>query len=227
MNKNNTFVLLISIAVGITIITVISFFIVWLCFPTDTPKDSFKDALGFMGGIFGGLTTFGAAIVAVHLFNDWKVQHNKQVINNFGLQVYEQFSNFEKDLSIYHQCLEQLDDLIDSYEWEVNSTMLHTDNNLHYISNITNKMRELKISFNSLYSKFQSYSIVLGTLNEDYIRHNGYLDTFKDNNSFDDEIFIVRENLNTWYENYNETLALTNQIRTSEIEKLLINLKAK
>ena len=185
------------------------------------------DSISALGSLLSAAATFFATYIATRLFNDWKIQHNKQVINNFGLQVYEQFSNFENDLSIYYQCLEQLEDLIDSYDWEVNSVMLHTDNNLHYISNITNKMRELKISFNMLYSKFQAYSIVSGTLDEDCIRYNGYLDAFKDNNLFDDEIFIVRENLNTWYENYNETLALTNQVRDSEIEKLLVNLKAK
>lgn len=85
MIKKDTIVLLISTAVGIGIITILSFFIVWIGFPVEDPKDSFKDSLEFSSSIFGGLTTFGAAIIAAHLFNDWKVQHNKQVINNFGL----------------------------------------------------------------------------------------------------------------------------------------------
>lgn len=218
--------LLLSTAFGILIFTIIAFVIVWLGFPTEKPQDSFKDALNFSGGVFAGGTTFGAAIVAGFLFNDWKAQHNKQVINNFGFQVYEQFSSFENDLSIYNQYLEQLDELITGYDYEVNFTTLHAHNNLSYISNITNKMQELKISFNSLYSKFQAYSLVLGTLNVDYIRYNEYLDIFKDINSFDDDIFNLRENLNSWYGNYSKTLALVNQIRNSEIEKLLVNLKA-
>lgn len=63
-----------STAVGICIITILSFFIVWIGFPAENPKESFKDALEFSGGLFGGLTTFGAAIVAAHLYTDWREQ---------------------------------------------------------------------------------------------------------------------------------------------------------
>lgn len=77
--KKDTVVVLLSTAVGIGIATIIIFFVVWIGFPADNPQESFKDALGFAGGIFGGLATFGAAIVAAHLFNDWKTQHNAQI----------------------------------------------------------------------------------------------------------------------------------------------------
>ena len=139
---------------------------------------------------------------------------------------YPIFSNFEKELSTYYFYLEQLDELISSYDWEVNVAIMYADKNMIYISNITNKISELNSSFNFLYSKFQAYSIVSGTLEIDSVRYDNYLDSFKDINMFDDEIFYIRKNLNTWYENYHHTLALTNQIKTLEIEKLLINLKA-
>lgn len=226
MIKKDTIVLLISTAVGIGIITILSFFIVWIGFPVEDPKDSFKDSLEFSSSIFGGLTTFGAAIIAAHLFNDWKVQHNKQVINNFGLEVYELFYGFENDLSIYHQYLEELQSLIESYDYDVNSATLYADNNYIYISNITNTMNKLKLSFSSLYSKFQAYSIVSGTLKDDAIRYNDYLFTFNDINMFDDDIFYIQKNLNTWCEKYNNTLELSNKIRSLEIEKLLVSLKA-
>ena len=74
--KKETFTVLLGTAVGIAITTILSFFIVWIGFPVDTPRESFKDALGFSGGLFGGLTTFGAAIVAAHLFNDWRDEKN-------------------------------------------------------------------------------------------------------------------------------------------------------
>lgn len=76
--KRDSVVVLMSTALGIFIITVLSFFIVWIGFPADTPQNSFKDALGFAGGLFGGLATFGAAIIAAHLFNDWKIVHSTE-----------------------------------------------------------------------------------------------------------------------------------------------------
>jgi len=91
--------LLLSTAFGILVFTIITFVIVWLGFPAEKPQDSFKDALDFSGGVFAGSTTFGAAIVAGFLFNDWRVQHNKDIesqlifktldlldINYFGLK---------------------------------------------------------------------------------------------------------------------------------------------
>lgn len=87
-------------------------------------------------------------------------------------------------------------------------------------------MNKLKLSFSSLYSKFQAYSIVSGTLKDDAIRYNDYLFTFNDINMFDDDIFYIQKNLNTWCEKYNNTLELSNKIRSLEIEKLLVSLKA-
>ncbi len=43
---------------------------------------SFKDTLDFLGNIFAGSTTFGAAIVAGFLFNSWQDQHNKALESN-------------------------------------------------------------------------------------------------------------------------------------------------
>lgn len=87
--KKETVIVLMSTAVGISIITILSFFIVWIGFPTENPKESFKDALGFSGGLFGGLATFGAAIVAAHLFNDWRDQHNKNIDSQLFMRAYE------------------------------------------------------------------------------------------------------------------------------------------
>ena len=95
MIKKDTIVVLISTAVGTGIITILSFFIVWIGFPAETPQNSFKDALGFAGGLFGGLATFGAAIVAAHLFNDWKEQHNKEIEIQFILKVIDSFELFD------------------------------------------------------------------------------------------------------------------------------------
>lgn len=49
--KKETFTVLLGTAAGIAITTILSFFIVWIGFPVDTPRESFKDALGFSGGL--------------------------------------------------------------------------------------------------------------------------------------------------------------------------------
>lgn len=103
MIKKETFTVLLGTAVGIAIITILSFFIVWIGFPADTPKESFKDALGFSGGLFGGLTTFGAAIIAAYLFNDWRDQHNKTILANEAKEIFKKLSNSFLLLATYLQ----------------------------------------------------------------------------------------------------------------------------
>lgn len=92
MIRKDTAVVLMSTAVGIGITTVLSFFIVWIGFPANNPQDSFKDALSFTGSLFGGLATFGAAIIAAYLFNDWRDQHNKDIENQFIKSIIDSFN---------------------------------------------------------------------------------------------------------------------------------------
>ncbi|QKQ69945.1 hypothetical protein [Acinetobacter sp. 10FS3-1] len=96
--KREITIVLISTAVGIGIIAIVSFFIVWIGFPAENPKDSFKDALSFAGGIFGGLATFGAAIIAAYLFNDWRISHNKNIDAQLCMKVMD--SVYDCDLNL-------------------------------------------------------------------------------------------------------------------------------
>lgn len=57
-----------------------------------------KDALSDTASFFGGIATLVAAYIATQLFNDWREQHNKQIMNTFGLKVYEKYLKFEDAL---------------------------------------------------------------------------------------------------------------------------------
>lgn len=102
MIKKDTFILLLGTAVSIGIITILSFFIIWIGFPAENPKESFKDALNFSGGLFSGCTTFGAAIIAAHLFNDWRDQHNKTVDKEIIFGVISRLNNYLYEAEIFH-----------------------------------------------------------------------------------------------------------------------------
>jgi len=43
-------------------------------------SDALRDALSMTAGFFGGIATLVAAYIATKLFNDWKEQHNKQIL---------------------------------------------------------------------------------------------------------------------------------------------------
>lgn len=198
----------------------------WICIHYQKPSESAKETLSIAVTFMGVLGTVFAALIAVLLFNDWKDQHNKQIVNKFGLQVYEIFSEFEKKLLIHNQYLLQLDKLlVDNYGDQANKYMLQADDNMQYLNNIENSIDEMKVLFNSLYSQFQIYSIALGDLNIKYSTYNDYLFQFNDIYLIDDEFYHLNENLKEWYEKHSEAISLVNTLRNHEIENLIKNLK--
>ena len=58
-------------------------------------KAAISGALSTTGSFFGGFATLGAAIIAAHLFNDWRVQHNKEMEIQFISKVMESFNLFD------------------------------------------------------------------------------------------------------------------------------------
>ena len=59
-----------------------------------------KDSLSTASGFFGGITTLIAAYIASRLFNDWKEQHNKQVL---ATEAKETFKLIHKERDLIHQ----------------------------------------------------------------------------------------------------------------------------
>lgn len=52
-----------------------------------------KDALSMTASFFGGIATLVAAYIATQLFNDWRIQHNKQVLANEAKGIFQLFHN--------------------------------------------------------------------------------------------------------------------------------------
>lgn len=75
-----------GVAFGVGAISLLSFFLIWIGFPAENPQESFKDALVVAVGLFGGLATFGAAVIAAHLFNDWRDQEKTIFIRDVAYE---------------------------------------------------------------------------------------------------------------------------------------------
>lgn len=71
MNKN---VVAFSISVSIILLAILIWSVLGILFKYWGDVTATKDSLSTISGIFGGLTTLGAAIVAAHLYTDWKEQ---------------------------------------------------------------------------------------------------------------------------------------------------------
>lgn len=52
---------------------------IWICIHYELPSESFKEAISITVSFMSVIATIDAALIAVLLFNDWKVQHNKNL----------------------------------------------------------------------------------------------------------------------------------------------------
>lgn len=71
MNKN---VVAFSISVAIVLLAILIWSIFAILFKYWADVAAIKDSLSTISGVFGGLTTLGAAIIAAHLYTDWREQ---------------------------------------------------------------------------------------------------------------------------------------------------------
>lgn len=71
MNKN---VVAYSISVSVILLIILIWSILGILFKYWGDVTAIKDSLSTISGIFGGLTTLGAAIIAAHLYTNWREQ---------------------------------------------------------------------------------------------------------------------------------------------------------
>ena len=71
-------------------IVIFFFFTLWL-FSYNNIDEPLKDAWSISATVFAALTALGAAYIAANLFNDWRDQHNKQVLAYDAKDVFELF----------------------------------------------------------------------------------------------------------------------------------------
>lgn len=204
--KRETAVVLISTAVAIGIITILAFFIVWICFPANSPQDSFKDALGFASGLFGGLTTFGSAIIATKLFNDWRVEKNYDLENQYLSNIVIGLRDIHAELLEMQYCskrIKETNDKLISYSYYINRprldiqsainklkadveiySMLMDDNELFILlDNLLTDCKSFDHKYNQLIHKY--YSDYLDELYEHFNEKEKNIPNIKDKSSFE------------------------------------------
>lgn len=69
MNKN---VVVYSISVSVILLAILIWSFFGILFKYWGDVTAIKDSLSTISGVFGGLTTLEAAVIAAHLFNDWR-----------------------------------------------------------------------------------------------------------------------------------------------------------
>lgn len=142
------------------------------------------------GSMLSGIGTIFAAVVAAYLFNDWKSQHNKQVVNDFALRTYTQFKNTE---SILFEANDNLIYIINDSEsiYEDERPIALNDpipeRNKARILKFHNQISLVENEFKRFISQLGDFSIVTNREDEIYLLKKQFMEDFsKLNNENED-----------------------------------------
>lgn len=200
----------------------------WLSKPLklDDIYDLLKDG-------FGITATILAPAAAFVLFSDWREQHNKQVRNEFALEVFRQFEVFEKliqEASIIHIEMKHLvpeESSLDRIPIYLNHKIFKENKDL--IFSFSNKIREIQESYNVLLDKIRYFGIVANKF-EDISKILIYLiaklektnEVDEDNDTYSEYLQLLDFNSNK----LKQYLELRDDVSGLIITSLLVTLKA-
>ncbi|EHU3346028.1 hypothetical protein AXY20_RS02205 [Acinetobacter baumannii] len=139
MNKT---VVIFSVCVAAIIFSFLLFSILAILFFYWGDTSSVKDALSTVSGIFGGITTIGAAIIAAYFFNDWKEQQRYQNSIEFGKMALDSFKKYDNSFDNF------VDELImECSSLENESSYFIDEEKLDYLIELSEETYNLFYSF--------------------------------------------------------------------------------
>ncbi|WP_394671500.1 hypothetical protein [uncultured Acinetobacter sp.] len=135
--------------------------------------NAFKDSMNIIVGIFGGLTTLGAAIIAAYLFNDWREQKNydlqKEYVEKFSILLFDMYqllhSQSQQILYIhaaYNKNEEYIALALEKIDFE---KIKDQDRIAHYYSSFITELNP-ETKFILSYQHFQKFLTYLSWINE-------------------------------------------------------------
>lgn len=196
----------------------------WLSKTIDLPKINgiLKDSLTLTAAFLAP----GAAFI---LFTDWREQHNKQVRNEFGLKVFNQFEKFSKEIDQATYIHTELDCLITDEQKNLldptriplylNDPIFKKNHNL--ILSYFKQADLIQIEFSTLIDKFRYYGAVTNQLT--------YMEKWL--KSIIEEFANIHDEVNDHYGEYLQLLHLIedklnqySEIRSKIERKLTLNI---
>lgn len=196
----------------------------WLSSTIDLPKLNgiLKDSLTLTAAFLAP----GAAFI---LFTDWREQHNKQVRNEFGLKVFNQFEKFSKEIDqlgfIYTE-LEYLlpdeaKDKLDPFRIPLGLDHPVFIKNEHLILSYFKQVHIIQEEFNTLIDKFRYFGVVTNQLKPMVPWIKCILEDFAN----------IHDELNDSYSEYlqlleiiEDKISLYSKLRSEVEEKLTLNI---
>lgn len=172
---------------------------------------------------------FLAPVAAFVLFSDWREQHNKQVRNEFGLKVFNQFEKFSKEIDKASFLFTELDCLMpdehrDKLDPNRMPLMLYHpifEENRNLILSFWNQIHVIQEEFNTLIDTFRYFGVVTNQLRQMESWLKNILEEFEN----------IHDELNDSYSEYlqfleiiDEKINLYTRLRSQIERKLTINI---
>ncbi|MDC5602461.1 hypothetical protein OFM92_05870 [Acinetobacter baumannii] len=226
MNKN---VVVYSISVSVILLTILIWSIFGILFKYWGDITPIKDSLSTISGIFGGLTTLGAAIIAAHLFNDWRDQHNKSVSNEYAKKVLESYDRLS--ISILDFKLKHTDLEANIFPFLVSTQLLDNveDEYLPKIEGIKRTANTIKTNFEFFIRNLKHYHLLIEDTKASIIKIKILEDSFEKITDINNSVLIPTNEFEKFTylcgNAYEEYFRLQNLIDNNEINKILKSLK--
>lgn len=190
----------------------------WLSVTLDLPKFNviLKDSLTITAAFFAP----GAAFI---LFTDWKEQHNKQVKNEFALNVFNQFEKFSVEIDKAGYILVELESLLPDepkYRSNINRIPIYLNDpifieNKDLIFKFFKQTEIIQEEFSILLDKFRYFGIVARQLEDMEFWFESLLNDFleihdQEANSYSEflQMLIVNSEKVEKYKDLRETISL-------------------
>ncbi|AYA68610.1 hypothetical protein CDG62_09795 [Acinetobacter sp. WCHA55] len=158
----NTPVRIINICAIFIIFFVLILGATWIGYRLEHTPNPLKEAVSSTASFLAILATLTAAYVASKLFNDWRVQHNKSVRNEFSLETYKKFSEFDHSLTLCAFDIESLEDSIADATYHITPGTPYYQDLLPKMEKVVNGLILVKINFSSYLQAQRAYGAVTG-----------------------------------------------------------------
>lgn len=158
----NTHVRIINICAIFIIFFIFCLGSTWIGYRLEGTLNPLKEAITSTASLLAILATLTAAYVASKLFNDWRIQHNKSVRNEFSLEAYKKFSEFDHSLTLCAFNIESLQDNIADATYHITPGTLFYTELLPIMEKVTSGLILVKINFSSYLQAQRAYGAVTG-----------------------------------------------------------------
>lgn len=222
----NTPVRIINICAIFIIFFVFCLGFTWIGYRLEETPYPLKESVTSTASLLTILATLTAAYVASKLFNDWRAQHNKSVRNEFSLEAYRKFTEFDHCITLCAFNIDSLQDTIANANYHITPGSPEYIDLLPELEKMMDSLNLVKINYTNYLHAQRAYGVVTAQSNKISNDLSQYIDDYsKITNKSLKDFKNVQELLNNAKDELTQFSELAVKIYHSNISEILHNLQ--